>query len=119
MTKLPNIEWKAVDPSAEFSPYKATDEHGNRWSMTANREWIQMRTPDDQYYSGWSEQECWNQYMVEELQAALLDANSVIDGLRQQLAEAQTVAASWANLSHTQEYKRNQEWRRQAAEALE
>ena len=62
--KLPSINWVAVNPSAEFSPYTATDEFGNKWSQTANREIVTLKTSDGRYFQEWTEQECWNRFLA-------------------------------------------------------
>lgn len=61
--QMPIINWQAVDPNAEFSPYVATDSYGNHWSQTANREIIILTTPDGQKFEEWTERECWDKYV--------------------------------------------------------
>ena len=62
-TKLPKIEWQAVIANADHPPYTAKDEHGNHWSMSANRELVMVRMADGNHFMDWTEQGCWGQYM--------------------------------------------------------
>lgn len=76
--RLPEFVWQSADPNAEFSPYKATDVHGNSWFMSANRERIILCTRDGRHFEAWTPQDCWNQYLAAGLefnyQTLLVDA---------------------------------------------
>lgn len=60
MDKIPQIKWKEDNPGTlGFSPYSGTDEQGNIWYMTANREWVGVDLTDGLNGSGWTIKEAW------------------------------------------------------------
>lgn len=57
MDKIPQIKWRKDDP--ETGSYSGTDEQGNKWYMTANREWVGVDLKDERNGSGWTIKEAW------------------------------------------------------------